>query len=726
MEESLFSELKRRNVFKVATAYIVLAWVVIQVTSEAVGAFGMPEWVNTVVFFFGLIGFPFVMLFAWAFELTPEGLKRESDVVRDDSITRDTGQKLNYIIMGLLAIGMGYFIYESRFQSETTSETVELASAKQDEQLAATQEVTAEEARSETNSGQVLGSSIAVLPFVNMSSDPEQEFFSDGISEEILNVLAKIPNLHVTSRSSAFAFKGKEINLSEVADKLGVANILEGSVRKSGNKIRITAQLIEANTDKHLWSETYDRELDDIFAIQDEISGAIVTALREKLGIDNINLVAARTVDIAAHEAYLKGRYYLKMREEEQLNKALEEFDKAITIQPDYAEAWMAKAWAVSFLSEFDYGSIPNEVAMERAQLALDRAFALDPDLPENYGIQGLIHSNLREVDQANAAFAKAIELNPNYSNAYTWYGRELAAKDHVKAFEVTRMAYRLDPMSILAGNNFTFALMRYSRFDEAKQVIDRLHAIEPEHFMVHSMWSVFYLHQKQYGRATYHLKRAFEENQRNRNVNFYTSALATLGLVDEAIRIAVESDFPERSYLLAQNDEMYITSIRQKYPRNDNDQLGYRIRAVAEFIDKDFAQAISFFEKTNLCDNCDYLIYSHKMLGNDEIYREMLSERWEDYRKNIEEPGYELAWFLEGKIDLLLLDDRIDEAIAIFTQHLDKDIPIPYMYTFGWELEALHSHDKWPGLMQRSTDITDRERAIYLSLVEKSGSGSL
>ena len=724
MDESLFSELKRRNVFKVATAYIVLAWVVIQVTSEAVVAFGMPDWVNTVVFFFGLIGFPFVMLFAWAFELTPEGIKRESEVERDESITQNTGQKLNYIIMGLLAVGMGYFIYESRFQPETMPEVAETEPAASEP--APDTEQTSATTQEKTQA--VTGSSIAVLPFVNMSSDPEQEFFSDGISEEILNVLAKIPNLHVTSRSSAFAFKGKEINLSEVADKLGVANILEGSVRKSGNKIRITAQLIEAGSDKHLWSETYDRELNDIFAIQDEISGAIVTALKEKLGVTEVNLIAATTVDLAAHEAYLRGRYFLEIRQEEQLNMAVAEFDKAISIQPDYAQAWMAKAWATSFLSEYDYGAIPNAVAMERAQAALDRAMALDPNLPENYGIQGLIHSNLKEFDKAYASYEKAIELNPNYSNAYTWYGKDLndGGGDHQKAFQVTEMAYRLDPISVLAGNNFTIALLRYGRYDEAELVIDRIYSIDPNHFMVMGMKSVLLRHQKEYGRSAYYMKKAYETDRRTRYLNPYTNSLASMGLIDEAIQVARDSEYPELQYGISQNQEMLISSYRQKYPRSENDQLGYDLRGMAEFVAKNFEEAIFFYNQSNLCDDCDFLILSHKMLGNEDIYREMLDKRWEEYRKTIEEPGFQLFWHVENKIDLLLMDDRIDEAVQEFSQLLDKEIPISHYYKFGWDLEPLHAHEKWPELLQRSKVIADREQAIYLSLIEQASSNSL
>ena len=237
---SLFNELKRRNVFRVAAAYVVVAWLA--------------------------IGFIPSLIFAWAFEITPEGLKKDSDVDRSRSISPQTGKKLDRIIMVVLALALGFFAFDKFVLSETREASI------------------AEEARQEGRSEALVESygdkSIAVLPFVNMSEDADNEYFSDGISEELLNLLAKIPELRVISRSSAFFFKGKDIKITDVARELNVVHILEGSVRKAGKQVRITAQLIDAHSDTHLWSETYDRELDDIFAIQDEIAGAVVARWR--------------------------------------------------------------------------------------------------------------------------------------------------------------------------------------------------------------------------------------------------------------------------------------------------------------------------------------------------------------------------------------------------------------------------------------------------------------
>ena len=371
MSVSLFTELKRRNVFKVVIGYILLGWVVLQIADIIVPALSLPDWTITFLLVVGALGFPFVIFFSWVFEITPDGVKRETEIDREQSITGNTGRKLDFIIIGMMAIALGYFIYERSVVPEATVDD------------SVTTEVVTQVSE---------GSSIAVLPFVNMSSDPEQEYFSDGISEEILNVLAQIPNLKVTSRSSAFAFKGSKINITEVAKKLGVKNVLEGSVRKSGTRIRITAQLIEAGNDVHLWSETYDRELTDIFAIQDEISAAIVEALKSKLGLGvKVASRDMKSVNMEAHNEYLQGRFYIEKRTHENVAKALEQFNKAIEISPDYAPAWMGKAWALLFLSELQYGDIPNEISLKRARPAAEMALLLAPEQPENQAVMGLL-----------------------------------------------------------------------------------------------------------------------------------------------------------------------------------------------------------------------------------------------------------------------------------------------------------------------------------------------
>ena len=270
---SFFNELKRRNVIRVATAYAVAAWLVIQVVETIFPIYGLSDASIRLVIGVLAIGLIPALVFAWAFELTPEGLKKESEIDRTRSITPHTGKKLDRMIIVVLALALGYFGFD-KFVLGPQRE------AAGQEQVAGQVEEARQQGRTEALVESYGDKSIAVLPFVNTSSDVEQEYFSDGISEELLSLLAKIPELRVISRSSAFSYKGKDIRVVKVAEELNVAHILEGSVRRAGNKVRITAQLIEARSDTQLWSDTYDRHLDDIFAIQDEIAATVVEQLK--------------------------------------------------------------------------------------------------------------------------------------------------------------------------------------------------------------------------------------------------------------------------------------------------------------------------------------------------------------------------------------------------------------------------------------------------------------
>ena len=277
----LFAELKRRNVVRVGIAYIVLSWVVLQVGDVLFDMFGTPDWVGKTLAVLLLLGFPFACLFAWAFEVTPEGIKKTRDVDMSESMTHSTGRRLNYVIITALVVALAYFVWERQ-------ELVEPQAAA----------ITASDA----------DKSIAVLPFVNMSSDQEQEWFADGLTEEILNALARTPDLLVASRTSSFQFKGENTDISEIAKTLGVAHILEGSVRRGGDRLRVTAQLIRASDGFHLWSETFDRKPEDVIAIQEDVAFEIANALETAMDPEALKqMVSAGTASVAAYEAYLEG-----------------------------------------------------------------------------------------------------------------------------------------------------------------------------------------------------------------------------------------------------------------------------------------------------------------------------------------------------------------------------------------------------------------------------------
>jgi TolB-like protein len=471
---SLFSELKRRNVIRVGIAYIVVAWLVAQVLQLVMESFAAPDWVMKTVLILLAAGIPFALLFAWVFELTPEGLKRETEIDRTQSITPQTGRKLDRVIIAVLVLALGYFAWDKFVHSrEHTGEAGPNVAASTEEGAsgAAAKEAAAQQ-------------SIAVLPFVNMSPDQDQEYFSDGISEEILNALAKIPDLHVTSRSSAFAFKGQAIDIPTVARQLGVANVLEGSVRKSGNKVRITAQLIEAAGDRHLWSETYDRELDDIFAIQDEISLAIVAALKGHLALEDHSaaLVENRqTSDTEAYEAYLRGHHLILQRSRPSLDAAVIEFQKAVQIDPEFALAHAELAIAHMLLIKDQYGDYTFEEATALAVPHANRAMELDPGLAESQAAAGFVLWNIGAPPETLAYFEEALRINPNHSQVLAWMAVASGENgDYDKALEFEEQLLHIDPLYTPNLANLANSYSARGRSESVNSILGNLAVISP------------------------------------------------------------------------------------------------------------------------------------------------------------------------------------------------------------------------------------------------------
>ena len=355
----LFSELKRRNVVRVGLAYVVLGWVVLQVGDVLFDTFGTPDWVGKTLAALLLLGFPFACLFAWAFEMTPEGIKKTREVDLSDSITHSTGRKLDRVIILALVVALGYFIWDRQGLVEPDTTVVD--------EIA-------------------IDRSIAVLPFVNMSSDEEQEWFADGLTEEILNALARTPDLLVASRTSSFQYKNQNTDISEIAARLGVGHVLEGSVRRGGDRLRVTAQLIRATDGFHLWSETFDRSPEDVIAIQEDVAFEIASALDTAMDPEALRqMVSAGTASIAAYEAYLEA-LALEGRAGSSGNienwRAAElAFERATRIDPDFSQAWFYRA--LYWESQLDITTIGSELSglteeesLDQFMTAIDRAIA--------------------------------------------------------------------------------------------------------------------------------------------------------------------------------------------------------------------------------------------------------------------------------------------------------------------------------------------------------------
>ena len=454
----LFDELKRRNVIRVAVAYVVSAWLVLQVADVAINNIGAPEWVFSVFLLAGAVFFVPVLVFSWAYEITPEGVKKESEVDRSHSITHRTGRKLDLITIGMLVAVVAFVMAERTWFSQP----VEVAT---DAPVDITSEITATTASDK---------SIAVLAFDDLSPEGDQAFFVEGLSEEILNVLAQVPGLKVAGRTSSFAFKGKDSDLREIGEALNVAHILEGSVRKAGNRIRVTAQLIQASDGFHLFSKTYDRDLTDVFAVQDDLAALIGEALQTELtGEESIPTVAQTSIE--AYDLYLLARQRIHSRSPQLMSEAIELLDQALEIDPDYAPALAQKALALDLMSDGPgaYGDIPEAVANAEGLKLIARALELDPELAEAHAIFGLINTNRPGMyDDAVASLRHALELNPNMDNGKNWLAN--LTLDYAEGVDLYEQVVLRDPLHGAAFNNLVQAYLDLAQYDKVEALINR------------------------------------------------------------------------------------------------------------------------------------------------------------------------------------------------------------------------------------------------------------
>ncbi len=471
---NLFTELKRRNVFRVGIAYIVAAWLLVQIVDLSLDIVGAEDWVLRLVALLLALGFVPAVIFAWAFELTPEGIKREKDIIRDTSITHVTAKKLDFVTIGLLLAVVVVVAVDRMLPSESEKGS-EAFSHDSSPVIPAQAGIHEGETPPENVKAPPPAKSIAVLPFVNMSDDASNEYFSDGISEEILNALAKVKDLKVAGRTSSFAFKGENQDLRVIGEALGVSHILEGSVRKAGNRVRITAQLIQVDDGFHLWSENYDRELDDVFAIQDEISAAILSELKAHL-IGDEQVTVART-DSQAYDLYLLATQRIYERNEASLQMAADLLNQAIAIDAKYAPVHAQLGIATLLLSTENYGSIPPAEAHATAKKHLDQALALDSQQAEAMAGLGLHAMNaLLDYPLAMQWLEQARAINPNLTNANLWLATALGLQGELQRdLEILQQTFARDPLHPPTFNNLAQTLALSGKFDQARESLEGL-----------------------------------------------------------------------------------------------------------------------------------------------------------------------------------------------------------------------------------------------------------
>jgi len=465
---NFFDELKRRNVFRVGIAYGVAAWLVLQVADLVLENIGAPDWMIKALMFFVALGFVAAVIIAWAYELTPEGIRREADIKREDSVTVETGRKLNVITL-LAVLALLAFMVLDRFVLEKPLEPA-----------ATTEAAVAPGAPAATPDSAAPGTgeqSIAVLPFVDMSPEGDQAYFADGIAEEILNVLVKTHSLKVAGRTSSFQFRGRNEDLRLIGEQLGVAHILEGSIRKSGDRLRITAQLVKAGDGFHLWSETYDRELTDIFAIQDEIARAITDALAVELNLDEgqTSLAGTPTTNMQAYDRYLEGRALIASRSDFPL--MLRSLEEATRLDPEFAEGWaaLAQAWALTMY----YGFKERDTALREAERFARYAIELKPGLSEAHSALGDALRDQLLWNEAYESYQRALELNPDNVETHSQLGQMLMrAGNSAEALVHSSRSVQLDPLSWVNQSFYAVCLYAVGRKQEAFDAIDRAEAL--------------------------------------------------------------------------------------------------------------------------------------------------------------------------------------------------------------------------------------------------------
>jgi len=599
-----------------------------------------PEWVMQTILLVLVLGLAPVVFFSWAYEVTPEGIKRESEVDRSQSITHVTGRKLDRTITFVLVLAVAYFAADKFLLSpaqpvapapETSEEVIETTAA---------------------------GNTIAVLPFVNMSGDEENEYFSDGLSEELLNVLAKNPALQVAARTSSFSMKGEKLEIGEIGRRLNVDHVLEGSVRKSGDRVRITAQLIRVDNGYHLWSDTYDRDLDNIFEVQDEIAAKITAALLPQIvGESGVETTTAASSDYEppaeAYQDYLLARDHFNRLTRASIASAYDVLKVLVREHPNYAEAQALFAHVTLMSSARMSGEIPWIVAEGQVRRALQKASSLKPNLPEIYLVEGRLHARSRDPQAAIGFFERAIELNPSYAEAYlhlSTAAMNLGRSE--QAWEALETARKLDPISVSTLSWVIHRATEQDRpemADDAMQVLRQLAPPTADDLQYHLLVDHFRLAEAAIALEDFRVNWP-DENPHDAELAWL---YAVLGKTDEAMALDLEA----KAYIAA--------------------ELGQRDVALS-------AMEEEAAKRTDPHDRADLYWVTYTTLGMHDEALEVLSDLWYGYAAEDVGPKMDFGDAFMF-VELLRNAGRADEAAPVAEQLIeirfaDKDDWAPWI----------------------------------------------
>ena len=473
---SFISELKRRNVFRVGIAYLVVAWLVMQVADVILNNIEAPHWIFQVLLLGLALGFPIILLFAWAYEMTPEGIKPEREVDRSSSVTPQTGKKLDRAIIAVLAIALLYFAADKFLVSSTDRDAAPPGSS------------AVEPAATEVAAQLTAEKSIAVLPLANRSANEGDQFFTDGIHDDLLTQLAKIADLKVISRTSVMRYRDTALSIPEIARQLGVTTILEGGIQRAGNQIRINVQLIDAQSDEHLWAETYDREMtvDNLFAIQSEITRNITGALRATLSDEEAaRIEASPTQNLEALQEYMRGQQLLATRTVKDMEQGKRHFERALNLDPEFALAMAGLANAYHLL--YEYADVPEEESVIPAMGWLGRALDIDPTLGDAYMVRGELYRHQENWAASESDFRKALALSPGNATAHLWFSNLRGMQGFEdESFGLLRRAHELDPMSRIVHVNIAIDTFRRGDDEAALEELGRVEELHPDFAVTH------------------------------------------------------------------------------------------------------------------------------------------------------------------------------------------------------------------------------------------------
>jgi len=689
--QKLINELKRRNVFRVALLYAVSGWLLLQFADVLVGLLSLPEWSLRLVLMLLVIGFPLVVIFSFVFEITPEGIKRESQIDRDAPRVSASAQKLNYVIIGVLALSLAYFVVRS--ETRTSPEPAQ---------------ATAEQSSSPGASGEPVAAkeldSIAVLPFVDMSPNKDQEYFADGISEELLNLLSRLEGLRVAARTSSFAYKGASKDIPSIGKQLNVATILEGSVRRAGDKVRVTAQLIKVSDGYHLWSDTYDRNVDDIFAVQDEIALAVVEALKPTLLADMKGGPGKRNPNnVQAYDLYLLGRHEFHKRSAVSLAKAVDYFERAVALDPGFSLAYsgLADSWTLMD----DYAGMSPQDAALKAKVYVDKVLQIAPDLAEAQASAGLYYLQNGQYDTARMHLERAVELNPGYSMGFSWlantYGNLQLYRKQRDALE---SAFVLDPFHPVIRGNLAGVRYDTGQSEQARSLLREGLDREPDNTRFMRPLANILMGSGQLAEAWQWARRAVDADDRDQ-LNLQLMAKVYESLEEgakadawHARRAELNPDNDDlrkdlwfsmyRSGNLAKVEAEIADSLRRARAKDPEGMLPdtramFMMNGLVRNIREDFQGALEFFAQSGLTATpqsvavfgpffvFDYA-YAAANTGDTKLAGELLAaveQHLEQQRAN----GFNNPFMSVTLAELYAAQGRTDDALDMFTDGVDR-----------------------------------------------------